>query len=95
MEPKTEVQEQGRHFRRIQTQLLWILALMVFIGLASIFYAQVIRKVPEKELTQFWYIEIMLITSFVGVVGWAFGTSISSNKNGDALREAVARKPVG
>ena len=93
MEPRTEKERQGKHQRTLQSTVLWMLSLSVILGYASLFYAQVIMSVPEKDLTQFWQAQMMLLTAWVGVVGYAFGTSLSGLRNADSLRTIAESKP--
>lgn len=92
MEPKVtrnESERQSAHFRNLQWAILIINAFLVISGLAAVFYAQIILKTPESDLTQFYYIIATLITSLVAVIGWAYGTSIGSSKNAESMRKII------
>ena len=90
-EKLTDKERQAKHQRGLQSTVLWLLSLGVILGYASLFYAQIIIKVSEKDLTQFWQAQMMLLTAWVGVVGYAFGTSLSGLRNAESLR-SIAEK---
>jgi len=85
--PRTEKERQNGHQRDVQKTLLWLLSIGVILGYTSLFYAQVIMNVAEKELTQFWQAQMMLLTSWVGLVGITFGTSLYNPRNQNQVQE--------
>jgi len=90
-EKLTDKERQAVHQRGLQNTVLWLLSISVVAGYVSLFYAQVVMKIPEKELIQFWQAQMMLLTAWIGVVGYAFGTSLSGLRNAESLR-SIAEK---
>jgi len=90
--PKTDKERQATHQRGLQSTVLWLLSLAVITGYVSLFYAQVVMKIAEKDLVQFWQAQMMLLTAWIGVVGYAFGTSLSGLRNAESLRSIAEKK---
>ena len=93
-EKLTESQRQAAHFRRLQWILIIGLFVLVFAGLVGVYYAQIILHVPDGDITQLYYILSTFVTALVGVIGWAYGTSISSSKTNDTMRHLVNQGTV-
>lgn len=100
MDPKTtqsEIALQNKHSRGVYVQVLWILFFLIIAGFATIAYAVIIMRIPKADLTEFYFMQGGLVGAFTGgFVSHVTGSSISSNKNADALRQVVQNtKPVG
>ena len=91
---RTESQRQAAHFRGLQWFLLVTLFILVLMGLCGVYYAQIILHVPDGDITQLYYILSTFVTALVGVIGWAYGTSISSSKTNDTMRHLVNQGTV-
>lgn len=87
---KTDKERQAAHYRGLQNKVLFMLFFLVIAGLTSLFYAQVIMKVPKGDLTEFYFIVGTLSGAFTGgVVGYTYGTSVGSARNAEAMRRLV------
>jgi len=87
---KSETERQGRFYRGAYIQVLWLLFVLIILGFVTIAYAVVLMRIPKADLTEFYFMQGGLVGAFTtGFVSHVTGTSISSNKNGDALRMAV------
>lgn len=76
---------------------MWVLVflfILIIAGFATIGYAVIVLRIPKADLTEFYFMQGGLVGAFTGgFVAHVTGTSISSNKNGDALRNVAEKLP--
>ena len=89
-EKLSDKEKQSAHFRTVYVVVLILLFILIIAGFATIGYAVIVLRIPKADLTEFYFMQGGLVGAFTGgFVSHVTGTSISSNKNADALRQVV------